>query len=219
VLGQPHAVNPDQTGTKVAAHYRRTIGAGESATLRLRLTAVGPAGRSPVTTGVATPFGPEWAETLAARRTEADEFYRSVTPPSVSPDAANVMRQAIAGMLWSKQFYFFDGWVSISRRAPARAAHRPASRAVIRYGDIGSPWWVASMTYRSAPAPSSASASAASLSPVYTRVTAGAVSRTPTFGTWCGSSRASNRSGPTAYARAGGAVRKPASDPPTAPER
>ena len=39
---------------------------------------------------------------------EADEFYRSVTPPSVSPDAANVMRQALAGMLWSKQFYFFD---------------------------------------------------------------------------------------------------------------
>ena len=54
-------------------------------------------------------FGTEFDETLAARLQEADEFYRSVTPPSVSPDAANVMRQAIAGMLWSKQFYFFDG--------------------------------------------------------------------------------------------------------------
>jgi hypothetical protein len=88
VLGQPHAVNPDQTGTKVAAHYRRTIGAGESAMLRLRLTAAGPAGRSPGPMGVATPFGPEWTETLAARQIEADEFYRSVTPPSASPDAA-----------------------------------------------------------------------------------------------------------------------------------
>ena len=57
----------------------------------------------------ATPFGPEFAQTLAARLQEADEFYQSVTPPSVSPDAANVMRQAVAGMLWSKQFYFFDG--------------------------------------------------------------------------------------------------------------
>src|SRR5262249_11703346 len=66
VLGQLHAVNPDQTGTKVAAHYRRTIGAGESATLRLRLTAGGPAGRSPGATGVATAFGPEWTATLAA---------------------------------------------------------------------------------------------------------------------------------------------------------
>ena len=49
------------------------------------------------------------SKTLAARLQEADEFYQSVTPPSVSPDAANVMRQAVAGMLWSKQFYFFDG--------------------------------------------------------------------------------------------------------------
>jgi hypothetical protein len=52
---------------------------------------------------------------------EADEFYRSVTPPSISPDAANVMRQAIAGMLWSKQFFFFDGdnWLDEHRSNPS----------------------------------------------------------------------------------------------------
>ena len=60
---------------------------------------------------------------------EADEFYRSVTPPSVSPDAASVMRQAIAGMLWSKQFYFFDGdnWLDEHRSNPLHTGYR-ASR-------------------------------------------------------------------------------------------
>jgi hypothetical protein len=107
VLGQQGAVNPEKTGTKMAAHYRFIIGPGQSATVRLRLTAA--AAASGKTTAAATPFGPEFAQTLAARLQEADEFYQSVTPPSVSPDAANVMRQAVAGMLWSKQFYFFDG--------------------------------------------------------------------------------------------------------------
>jgi len=45
---------------------------------------------------------------MQARRKEADEFYASVIPRSLDPDAASVMRQALAGMLWSKQFYFFD---------------------------------------------------------------------------------------------------------------
>jgi hypothetical protein len=109
VLGQQEAVNPEKTGTKVAAHYRLTIGPGRSATVRLRLTAQAAAGESQKTTAATTPFGPEFDKTLAARLQEADEFYRSVTPPSVSADAASVMRQAIAGMLWSKQYYFFDG--------------------------------------------------------------------------------------------------------------
>jgi hypothetical protein len=98
VLGQQGAVNPEKTGTKMAAHYRFIIGPGQSATVRLRLTAA--AAASGKTTAAATPFGPEFAQTLAARLQEADEFYQSVTPPSVSPDAANVMRQAVAGMLW-----------------------------------------------------------------------------------------------------------------------
>ncbi|OPX98389.1 MAG: Mannosyl oligosaccharide glucosidase [Syntrophorhabdus sp. PtaB.Bin006] len=101
VQGNQAAVNPEKQGTKVAAHYRLVVEPGQSTTVRLRL-----ANQTP---GNAFPFGQGFDEILAARLQEADEFYRSVTPPSVSPDAANVMRQAIAGMLWSKQFFFFDG--------------------------------------------------------------------------------------------------------------
>ncbi len=54
-------------------------------------------------------FGKDFDEVFADRLREADEFYNAVTPPSVSKDEANVMRQAIAGMLWSKQYFFFDG--------------------------------------------------------------------------------------------------------------
>jgi len=126
VLGHQGAVNPGKTGTKVSAHYKRTIGPGQSGTVRLRLTALGAAGRSTRAKGDATPFGPEFDATLAGRQREADEFYRSVTPPSVSPDAANVMRQAIAGMLWSKQFYFFDGdiWLDEHRANPLQSGSR-----------------------------------------------------------------------------------------------
>jgi hypothetical protein len=123
VLGQQGAVNPEKTGTKVAPHYRFTIGPGQSATVRLRLTGQAAAGE---TKTAATPFGPEFDKTLTARRQEADEFYQSVTPPSVSKDAANVMRQAIAGMLWSKQFYFFDGdkWLDEHRANPLQHGSR-----------------------------------------------------------------------------------------------
>src|SRR6187401_3603368 len=55
------------------------------------------------------PFGKPFEEVFAERLREADEFYRFLTPSSVSEDAANVMRQAIAGMLWSKQYFIFDG--------------------------------------------------------------------------------------------------------------
>jgi hypothetical protein len=92
VQGNQGAVNPEQQGTKVAAHHRVTIAAGESATVRLRLSGQAAAGKSGNTETAPVPFGPEFDKTLAARLQEADEFYRSVTPPSVSPDAANVMR-------------------------------------------------------------------------------------------------------------------------------
>jgi len=109
VDGNKDAVNPGKQGTKVAAHYRVKVAPGQSATVRLRLTSVAPAGESRKSKAAPSPFGTEFDKTMAARLQEADEFYRSVTPSSVSPDAANVMRQAIAGMLWSKQFFFFDG--------------------------------------------------------------------------------------------------------------
>jgi len=125
VEGNQDAVNPGKQGTKVAAHYRLKVKPGQSATVRLRLTDLAPAGESRKSKVAASPFGPEFDKTLSARLQEADEFYRSVTPPSASPDAANVMRQAIAGMLWSKQFFFFDGdnWLDEHHSNPLHAGY------------------------------------------------------------------------------------------------
>ena len=76
----------------------------------------------------ANPFGKPFDDVFADRLREADEFYQSVTPPSVSADAANVMRQAIAGMLWSKQFFFFDGdnWLDEHHSNPLHTGYRNA---------------------------------------------------------------------------------------------
>ena len=54
------------------------------------------------------PFGAEFDTVMRERQREADDFYASIIPPSLDPDSANVMRQALAGMLWSKQFYYYD---------------------------------------------------------------------------------------------------------------
>ncbi len=101
VSGRQDAVNPEQTGTKAAAHYRLSVEGGGSATVQLRLSTA-----APDTMG--EPFGNQFAETFEARLAEADEFYRSITPPALSEDEARVMRQALAGMLWSKQYFYFD---------------------------------------------------------------------------------------------------------------
>jgi len=103
VHGQQDAVNPQQTGTKVAAHYRLTVQPGKCEVVRLRLTSVAPDAQLE---GGA--FGKHFDEMFRTRRQEADEFYAAIIPPSLDADAANVMRQALAGMMWSKQFYYFD---------------------------------------------------------------------------------------------------------------
>jgi hypothetical protein len=94
------AINPNNTETKAAAHYQLRVGARAIAVIRLRLSNAAP--------GVGEPFGTRFAQILEARRREADEFYRAITPAGVGEDAANVMRQALSGMLWSKQYFFFD---------------------------------------------------------------------------------------------------------------
>ena len=81
VHGQTAAVNPEQTGTKVAAHYRLTVAAGKSQTIRLRLTDVAPAALSAGNGKRPVPFGSQFDELFEARRNEADEFYRPITPP------------------------------------------------------------------------------------------------------------------------------------------
>jgi hypothetical protein len=93
-------VNPGNAGTKASAHYQVTVGAGQTATIRLRLTDAAPA-------ATGSPFK-DFEEMLKARRTETDDFYRSITPPRATEDEAQVMRQALAGMLWSKQYFGYD---------------------------------------------------------------------------------------------------------------
>jgi hypothetical protein len=126
VQGRQEAVSPAKRGTKVAAHYRVTVAPGQSATVQLRLTGQSAAAKSGTSRTARSCFGKEFDEVLALRLQEADEFYRSVTPPSVSADAANVMRQALAGMLWSKQFYYFDGdnWLDEHHSNPLHAGYR-----------------------------------------------------------------------------------------------
>jgi Mannosylglycerate hydrolase MGH1-like glycoside hydrolase domain len=102
VHGQRDAVNPARAGTKVAAHHQVPVPAGQSVEIRLRLTPEAPA------TLPRGPFGSGFDAVVNARRQEADAFYASITPPAVGLDAALVMRQALAGMLWSKQFFYYD---------------------------------------------------------------------------------------------------------------
>jgi hypothetical protein len=108
VHGQEGVVNPGMTGTKVAAHYQLIVPPGESRAVRLRLSDV-PPDALPLSNGAKdTPFGEAFDAVMDARRKEADEFYASVIPAAVGPDGANVMRQALAGMMWGKQFYHYD---------------------------------------------------------------------------------------------------------------
>jgi hypothetical protein len=106
--GQREAVNPQQTGTKVAAHYTVTVPPGKSQVVRLRLTPVTPNALATSYGKGNGAFGKHFEEQFATRKKQADEFYASIIPASLDADAATVMRQALAGMLWSKQFYHYD---------------------------------------------------------------------------------------------------------------
>jgi Glycosyl hydrolase family 63 C-terminal domain len=121
VQGKQSAVDPGKTGTKVAAHYQMNVGAGQTKVICLRLS-------NSTARQTGKPFGTQFDQVFADRIREADEFYKSVTPPSVSEDAGKVMRQAIAGMLWSKQFFFFDGdnWLDEHNSNPLHAGYRPS---------------------------------------------------------------------------------------------
>jgi hypothetical protein len=98
VAGRFDAVNPSRNGTKAAAHYQVNVAGGGEAAIRLRLT----------NGTVAEPFGSQFNQITNLRRREADEFYQTETPPGIGDDAANILRQAYAGMLWSKQYFFLD---------------------------------------------------------------------------------------------------------------
>jgi Glycosyl hydrolase family 63 C-terminal domain len=116
IEGRQDAVNPDQTGTKAGAHYQVDVAGGGSAVIRLRLGSV----------MTDDPFGCAFALTIERRRSEADDFYRAITPTRIGEDAAAVMRQALAGMLWTKQYFFFDVdmWLDEHGADPLRPSTR-----------------------------------------------------------------------------------------------
>ncbi len=119
VHGRHAAVNPEQTGTKAAALYPLNIDAGATAVLKLRLSPAPAESRD-------KPFGKSFDEIFETRQREADLFYQSVTPPSATEDEARVMRQALAGMLWSKQYYYFDAdrWLDEHQAHPLHGQTR-----------------------------------------------------------------------------------------------
>ena len=119
VSGKQDAVNPQHTGTKAAAHYSVNLDAGQTVEIRLRLTDLAPA-------AMGNPFK-GFAGIMQARQSEADQFYRGITPERVSEDEARVMRQALAGMLWSKQYFAFDvdKWIVEHGQDPMRPIDRP----------------------------------------------------------------------------------------------
>jgi hypothetical protein len=101
VSANDRAVNPDHVGTKASAHYELTVPGGKTSTIWLRLSDVAP-------DAIGEPFGSRFGDIVRTRRQEADQFYRSITPATVSEDEARVIRQSMAGMLWSKQYFGLD---------------------------------------------------------------------------------------------------------------
>jgi len=97
ISGRRQAVNPAKTGTKAAAHYVLDVPGGGSKAVRLRLAA-----------GKAADALGGFESTFKSRIADADEFYDRIAPNSLNEDQRRVHRQALAGMLWSKQYYYFD---------------------------------------------------------------------------------------------------------------
>jgi hypothetical protein len=119
VSGEQDAVNPARTGTKAAAHYLLEIPAGGSGTLRLRLSPG--ASRDPFR---------EFDQVFTNRIADADEFYQRIAPQALTDDERRLHRQALAGMLWGKQYYYFDleQWLTEHRSHPLLEAERPGVR-------------------------------------------------------------------------------------------
>jgi Glycosyl hydrolase family 63 C-terminal domain len=121
VEGRTGAVNPARRGTKAAAAFRLTLQAGGEVRLRLRLTAV-------EEVGAGQPFL-DFDSVLATRKAEADAFYAAKTG-ALTPEEHGIVRQAYAGLLWSKQFYHYDqrAWIDGDPACPPPPASRRNGR-------------------------------------------------------------------------------------------
>lgn len=124
VNGQKETVNPNQTGTKASAHYVLELGAGETQTVRLRLSNTSPYQQE------SESFIHEFDEIFKTRLREADEFYQRISPFPMSEDLRQVQRQAFAGMLWSKQYYEYavEDWLKGDPATPTPPAERKHGR-------------------------------------------------------------------------------------------
>ena len=120
VKGDRNAVNSDNIGTKFASHYQLSIPAGESRTIELRLAN---------SNSLQDPFG-EFNRIFTKRISEADEFYHDLTPQDIPEDKRNVQRQAFAGMLWNKQFYYYvvEDWLQGDPNTPPPPESRKNGR-------------------------------------------------------------------------------------------
>jgi hypothetical protein len=130
VHGRRDGVNPEETGTKSALHYLLEVPAGGASVIHLRLSDVADsASRS------GDWFGPAFDEQLQQRRADADAFYDATIPPHVTGDARQVIRQAAAGLLWTKQFYHYvvKDWIDGDPTDPPP----PPDRAHVRNYDWG----------------------------------------------------------------------------------
>jgi Glycosyl hydrolase family 63 C-terminal domain len=124
VVAGAATVNPQGRGTKCAFWYQVAVEPGATVELRLRLRPRGSGSEA------STALGSSFDEVVAARRAEADEFYGELTPGAASADEALVMRQAFAGMLWSKQLYYYDvsRWLAGDPTQPPPPASRLTGR-------------------------------------------------------------------------------------------
>ena len=121
VNGNEDAVNPDNIGTKFSTQYQLSIPPGESRTIRLRLCN---------SQTLADPFGKKFDRLFTQRIQEADEFYHSLTHQDIPDEKRNVQRQAFAGMLWNKQFYYYviEDWLQGDRTQPVPPEDRKQVR-------------------------------------------------------------------------------------------
>jgi hypothetical protein len=122
VEGDPDAVNPAAEGTKAAFAYVLTVRPGEERVVRLRLREAS-SDRSPA-------FGIEFDRVFADRIREADEFYEERTPPAATIEERRVLRQGYAGLLWSKQFFYYvvEHWLQGDPAQPAPSVARLSGR-------------------------------------------------------------------------------------------
>ena len=142
---QTSAVNPAQSGTKAATHYLLSLAPEDRAEVCLLLSS-----QKPTSAAKNTKFANRsFDEIIEMRRHEADDFYSTVIPQQLSADQANVMRQALAGMLWTKQHYIYDvhSWSSADgssrKRSNSAWTHLSAADIISMPDKWEYPWFAA----------------------------------------------------------------------------